>query len=81
MRVAAARARGNMGQPSAPVAGYPAELWLDLWACCHNTTPVGFLQWCWPEGGGPLEEYAITIQVFRIITGEFALAMSQQRGR
>lgn len=54
------------------------EQWILLWKACHNVTGTGILQWCWPDGGSLLEQDAVTVQVFGVLTGIFAEAMAEQ---
>ena len=64
------------------MAGWAPEQWLGLWQLCHRATPVGFAQWCWPDGGSALAQDAVVVDVFRVISGAFADALREQsRGK
>ena len=50
------------------VAGYSIEAWLRLWEQCHNWVMGCPVRIGWPDDGATLNQPAIAVRMFELIT-------------
>lgn len=49
--------------------------WVRLWSTCHAFVQGAPVRLAWPDGRSTLEQPAITVLMFDLIQGEFAMEL------
>ena len=61
--------RGHMRRtPRVVVGGFTVDAWLQMWFGSHAMTQVGMQRVAWPDGRSLLEQPAIVVSVFSVIS-------------
>jgi len=52
------------------IAGLNCSTWIELWNGCHTSGFAGPMRLCWPDGKSLIEQPAITVRMFEMITDQ-----------
>lgn len=62
------------------IAGLTEKSWLLLWRECHTGGMGGPMRLCWPDGKSLLEQPAIVVNVFAMISDQASKASEARAG-
>lgn len=60
------------------IAGLSERAWMELWFGCHTGGFSGAMRLAWPDGKSLIEQPAITVKVFEMISDQMQKSAKQE---
>lgn len=52
------------------IGEWSLRTWVEVFWMCHSIIDGSVVQWAWPDGGGLLQQQALTVSMMRMLRPE-----------